>query len=231
MRSTKREIGLIIGTSLIVVSVIGVYGFVQYRSNTDLQRLPNSPINTEQSASKERTSTVQSNDVSVLQVQGSSTNEPTRDPLATQQPLVQSPKQSEKSQSPQLPDPSNFEVYEKYIDQQQTLYAEIAIGDGEEIKSGDTISVTYQGWLTDGQLFDRSRVNEEGVIEPFTFKLGSQQVIRGWEEGITGMKIGGKRRLIIPPASGYGSTGTGPIPPNAMLIFDVYVAYLQPAQP
>jgi FKBP-type peptidyl-prolyl cis-trans isomerase len=79
----------------------------------------------------------------------------------------------------------------------------------------------YQGWLTNGQLFDQSRVNEQNQIEPYVFQLGGGQVIQGWEQGIVGMKEGGKRRLIIPSSLGYGSTGQGPIPANAMLIFDV----------
>jgi FKBP-type peptidyl-prolyl cis-trans isomerase len=78
------------------------------------------------------------------------------------------------------------------------------------------VSVQYTGWLSDGTPFDTSRGGA-----PFVFVLGAGQVIAGFDEGVRGMEIGGKRRLIVPPALGYGSTGAGPIPPNATLIFDV----------
>ena len=94
----------------------------------------------------------------------------------------------------------------------------IAEGDGETAKSGMQVSVHYQGRLTDGTIFDDSQ--KRGT--PFSFTLGSGQVIPGWEQGIAGMKIGEKRVLTIPPELGYGAAGAGEvIPPNATLIFDV----------
>lgn len=96
---------------------------------------------------------------------------------------------------------------------------DLIIGTGIEAVSGKVISVHYTGTLTNGTKFDSSK--DRG--EPFEFTLGAGQVISGWDKGFTGMKIGGKRKLIIPPAMGYGDTGTpgGPIPPNATLIFEV----------
>jgi FKBP-type peptidyl-prolyl cis-trans isomerase len=97
-------------------------------------------------------------------------------------------------------------------------YVDLKVGDGAIAENGMDVSVHYTGWLTDGTRFDGS----EGG-QPLSFRLGSGQVIRGWEDGIRGMRVGGKRKLTIPPAMGYGDRGTpgGPIPPNATLVFDV----------
>ena len=92
-------------------------------------------------------------------------------------------------------------------------------GTGEEVKSGDNIAVHYTGTLEDGTKFDSSL--DRG--KPFVFTLGIGQVIKGWDMGVLGMKVGEKRKLVIPPELGYGETGTpgGSIPPNATLIFEV----------
>jgi FKBP-type peptidyl-prolyl cis-trans isomerase FkpA len=91
---------------------------------------------------------------------------------------------------------------------------------------GQKVKVDYTGWLTNGKKFDSS----VGTGKPFAFNVGEGQVIRGWDEGIPGMKVGGKRQLRIPPELGYGSTGTpdGTIPPNATLIFDVRLVSVAP---
>lgn len=95
---------------------------------------------------------------------------------------------------------------------------DIKAGTGKTAIGGMDVSVHYTGWLTNGKKFDSSVDRDE----PFTFQLGSRHVIKGWDEGIVGMKVGGKRRLEIPPDLGYGTRGTGrAIPPNATLIFDV----------
>jgi FKBP-type peptidyl-prolyl cis-trans isomerase len=91
------------------------------------------------------------------------------------------------------------------------------IGDGKEVKSGDTIIINYKGTLTDGTKFDSSY--DRG--EPFETQIGVGQVIKGWDLGVIGMKVGGKRKLIIPPSLGYGSQSAGSIPPNSTLIFEV----------
>ena len=97
-------------------------------------------------------------------------------------------------------------------------YWDIIVGTGATAIPGKPVSVHYTGWLTNGDKFDSSL--DRG--KPFVFPLGEGQVIKGWDEGVTGMKAGGKRQLRIPPALGYGDTGAGGvIPPKATLIFDV----------
>lgn len=97
-------------------------------------------------------------------------------------------------------------------------YWDIKAGTGAEAKDGQNVTVHYTGWLTDGKKFDSSV--DRG--QPFQFQLGTGHVIKGWDEGVAGMKVGGKRQLRIPPELGYGSRGAGGvIPPNAILIFDV----------
>ena len=98
-------------------------------------------------------------------------------------------------------------------------YWDIKVGAGDIAKTGDKVKVHYTGWLTTGKKFDSS----VDANQPFDFTIGAGDVIKGWDEGVAGMKVGGKRQLRIPPDLGYGASGTpgGPIPPNATLIFDV----------
>jgi FKBP-type peptidyl-prolyl cis-trans isomerase len=97
-------------------------------------------------------------------------------------------------------------------------FIDVQVGTGDEAQSGKFVTVHYTGWLTDGKKFDSSR--DKG--RPFSFTLGGRDVIRGWDEGVVGMRVGSMRRLIIPANLGYGSRGAPPvIPPNATLIFDV----------
>ena len=97
-------------------------------------------------------------------------------------------------------------------------YWDIVVGTGATAVAGNTVKVHYSGFLTSGEKFDSSR--DRG--EPFSFPLGAGQVIKGWDDGVAGMKVGGQRQLRIPPELGYGVAGAGgAIPPNATLIFDV----------
>ena len=94
---------------------------------------------------------------------------------------------------------------------------DIKVGSGATAEDGKNVSVDYRGTLTNGTVFDESYKRGQ----PFDFVLGSGAVIPGWDQGVKGMKVGGKRKLIIPPDLGYGAGGQGPIPPNATLIFEV----------
>jgi len=97
-------------------------------------------------------------------------------------------------------------------------YWDIKVGIGATAATGHKVKVDYTGWLTNGKKFDTS----VGTGHPFEFTLGASEVIKGWDEGVAGMKVGGKRQLRIPPDLAYGSRGAGGvIPPNATLIFDV----------
>jgi FKBP-type peptidyl-prolyl cis-trans isomerase len=97
-------------------------------------------------------------------------------------------------------------------------YVDLKVGEGDEAKAGKVVEVHFTGWLENGTKFDSSR--DRG--EPLKFKLGVGTVIKGWDEGLAGMRVGGKRKLLIPSALGYGKQGAGGlIPPNANLVFEV----------
>jgi FKBP-type peptidyl-prolyl cis-trans isomerase len=103
-------------------------------------------------------------------------------------------------------------------------YIDLVVGTGREAGPGDTATVNYTGWLENGKKFDSSF--DHG--KPFSFRIGAGQVIKGWEEGVTGMKVGGKRKLMVPPFLGYGARGAGDaIPPNAKLTFEVELLTLR----
>ena len=102
-------------------------------------------------------------------------------------------------------------------------YADLAVGQGPAARSGSTVAVQYTGWLTNGREFDSSRRGK-----PLEFRIGNREVIDGWDEGLTGMKVGGKRKLVIPPSLGYGAEGSPPvIPANATLVFEVELVGLR----
>lgn len=94
---------------------------------------------------------------------------------------------------------------------------DVVIGGGAVAASGDTVSVHYIGTLLNGSQFDSSYSRNQ----PFSFRLGANQVIQGWERGVPGMRVGGKRRLTIPPSLGYGNQANGPIPANSTLKFEI----------
>jgi peptidylprolyl isomerase len=123
--------------------------------------------------------------------------------------------------------PGNFPADGKYqVTTPSGLeYTDVKVGDGATPKTGQDVTVHYAGYLLDGKKFDASR--DHGG-KPFTFTIGEGQVIKGWDEGVMGMKVGGERLLRIPPDLGYGARGAGgAIPPNATLLFDVELLGVQ----
>ncbi len=106
---------------------------------------------------------------------------------------------------------------------------DLTVGTGTTATVGRTVSVTYTGWLYDASKTDNKGVQFDSNVgqASFSFLLGAGRVIAGWDQGVVGMKTGGKRRLIIPPSLGYGSAGIGPIPGNATLVFDVELTFVQ----
>jgi hypothetical protein len=103
------------------------------------------------------------------------------------------------------------------------VYEDLQVGDGATVKSGDTISVNYTGWLEDGTQFDSTITKGQ----PVDFQIGVGQVISGWDEGVVGMNVNGTRLLVIPPSLGYGSTANGSIPANSSLVFEVQVVSIK----
>jgi FKBP-type peptidyl-prolyl cis-trans isomerase FkpA len=103
---------------------------------------------------------------------------------------------------------------------------DLVVGTGATANTGSVATVTYNGWL-----YDTSKVDGKGTFfdggTGFSFTLGAGQVIAGWDQGVVGMRVGGQRRLIIPPDLAYGSSGSGPIPPNATLVFDITLTGVQ----
>ena len=106
---------------------------------------------------------------------------------------------------------------------------DLRAGSGPAAENGSILTVIYTGWL-----YDESRPDQKGLQfdsnvsgTPFTFSLGAAQVIRGWDEGLVGAQAGGIRRLVVPPALGYGGVRNGPIPPNSTLVFDVEITAVE----
>lgn len=118
-------------------------------------------------------------------------------------------------------DPSTFAQYEKYKDNGSALFGDVQAGSGAALGDNQQATILYKGWLTNGTLFDQSRTDSSGRLQPLAFTEGGHQVIPGMEEGVAGMKAGGIRLIIVPPGQGYGSQGQGNIPGGAVLVFEV----------
>jgi FKBP-type peptidyl-prolyl cis-trans isomerase len=128
------------------------------------------------------------------------------------------PFKHEKSNDAQVAYPLGPDADGYYTSSTGLKFKDVNKGDGPRPRQGQTVVVHYTGWLTNGEKFDSSV--DRG--QPFEFVLGAGNVIKGWDEGVKGMHIGGERRLLIPPQLGYGAKGAGSsIPPNAKLLFDV----------
>jgi FKBP-type peptidyl-prolyl cis-trans isomerase len=95
------------------------------------------------------------------------------------------------------------------------MYRDLTPGDGDLVKTGNTVTLRYSGYLPNGNSFDKNQEPDQ----PLEFKLGQRRTITGWEEGLIGMRVGSRRQLIVPPSLGYGAAGNGKVPPDATLIF------------
>lgn len=132
-------------------------------------------------------------------------------------PLTQAVAAAESPEGLQYAPDLKVNITEMAKTQSGLLWQDLTVGSGDSVMAGQTASVTYTGWLPDGSKFD-SNVGRS----PFEFRVGAGEVIQGWDEGVAGMKVGGKRKLVIPGHLGYGAQGApGVIPPNATLVFDV----------
>ena len=133
-------------------------------------------------------------------------------PTQTPQQPKEKPAPMEKTEKTEKPEPKEV------VTPSGLKYVDLKPGEGDEAKSGQIVEVHYTGWLTDGTKFDSSLDRRQ----PFAFRLGAGQVIKGWDEGLAGMKVGGKRKLTIPPGLAYGSRAVGGvIPANSTLLFEV----------
>lgn len=134
---------------------------------------------------------------------------------------------SSSGSSSQSIDPTTFGQYDQYKDKTEALFGDLLVGDGKTVGQTSKVAVYYKGWLTNGTLFDQSRPGSDGKLQPFVFTMGAHSVIPGWEQAIYGMKVGGVRLIVVPPSVGYGATGQGSIPGNAVLVFQVQLLDLQ----
>lgn len=132
----------------------------------------------------------------------------------TQQPQESPAPQTQSLSSPAVQGAQNMQPSQQAT---ELKIEDVTVGSGDEAVAGKEVTVHYTGTLTNGQKFDSSKDRNQ----PFTFTLGAGQVIEGWDKGVAGMKIGGVRKLTIPPEMGYGPRAIGPIPANSTLLFDV----------
>lgn len=205
----------------VTILVLGAGGGAYYwqKQSTDIAQQPQAAQEVDTTGSNtplELQEAAGSSSPSSLRVDNSTNNDANvQGQISTQAPTsAATPKQP--------PGPETFQEYDKYKDGTTALFGELVAGTGAEVGANSKVAVYYKGWLTNGTLFDQSRNDPKtNQLQPFVFQMGAQSVITGWEQGIFGMKVGGTRRLIIPPAVGYGATGQGPIPGNAVLVFDV----------
>lgn len=207
----------IIGVVAVLLVLVGTIGYVLFKNKNALQSVTKQNQTAQASQEDSGSSLLNVEDKNSISL-GSGGNS-----LGLQTNLGQ---QSSGSTNSKQED--NFAVYEKYKDEKNALIGEIEEGTGPVADKGKKVALLYKGWLTNGSLVDESKPSQAGgKIVPLSFQIGGGQVIAGMEQGVFGMKEGGKRRIIIPPAVGYGDHGYGSIPANSVLIFDVELVSVQ----
>jgi FKBP-type peptidyl-prolyl cis-trans isomerase len=220
---TKKEIGLLVGVFVLIFAGVGAAVFILSNNagNTPSKAYANKALNSQQTTPlSEGQNTA---DDSLTVVAGQNTTNAAQ--LGSGQ--VASTPNGGTVAPAAVPGPETFAQYDQYKTNQTSLFGDIEKGTGNEAVSGKKVAVYYKGWLTNGQIFDQSKPGGDGKLQPFVFTLGAGQVIAGWEQSIAGMKVGGTRRLIIPPSVGYGATAQNGIPANSVLIFDVELLAIQ----
>lgn len=237
---TKKEIFVTLGIFLTILTGIGVGLFFVTKNQTNakknvastVQSSQVSPSSDEMPLSQTQSNTQNSDPNSLTVVAGANTGNPGQ--LGSGQVAASTGSGNTSSSgcsTYNAPAPESFSQYEQYTASQGALTGDIVTcPNGAELKSGYKAAVYYKGWLTNGTLFDQSRPNESGQLQPFILTLGAGQVIKGWEQGLLGMKVGGTRRIIVPASLGYGAAAQGKIPANSLLIFDVQLLDIQAPQ-
>ena len=204
---SKRALWLIAGCCLVVLA--SVLGFLIIFNNRAKPRLVT--VNRPQAAVAQSTPAPISVD---------STNQQTVNVVSDPVTQLTGNQTSASTQQNQI-DPTTFIQYEKYSGSAHSLFGDISTGTGTAVAAGSKVAIYYSGWLTNGTLFDQTKKDTNGNQQPFLFTEGAHEVIPGMEEGVAGMKVGGKRLIIVPPAVGYGSKAQGSIPANSTLVFVV----------
>lgn len=222
---TKIKVFGVVGAIVAVVAVVAGGGFIAVRYYS-----PKKPALSSQTTQITPTDSAAQTPSSLKVITNDNMNSATQ-AAGTQQSFNGAPANSNANGGGAIPnnpfDPTTFAQYEKYKDSKGALFGDVVVGTGAALEANQKAVVFYKGWLTNGTVFDESRPGSDGKLTPFTFTLGAHQVIPGLEEGVTGMKVGGVRLVIIPSALGYGAKGQGPIPPNSILIFQVQLENVQ----
>lgn len=205
--------------SVMVISILAIGGFIFYSANSSKSSKNKAIVSNEKS----------SNSGSSLEV---TNNSGLGAGIGNDAQSLGEKTEKSNTNSSQTNNQQNFTEYEKYKTEKNALFGEVKQGTGAEVKIDDKVAVYYKGYLTSGQIFDNQWPAKEGdKPKPFEFEVSSKgNVIAGLKQGIIGMKVGGTRRIIIPPAVGYGDKGQGSIPPDSVLIMDVELLSINPKQ-
>ncbi len=228
LKNKKILIGSVV--AVIVIAGVGIGAWLQFGKDADVSASTTtevagavSNLNPQQSQSDTISLTPKPaeqkdpNALSVSNSQSTSTNLGS----GTRQQTTQSNGSNSSTSS------QDFSQFEQYKDKNEVYFGEVVTGTGTEAVKDKQLAVTYKGYLTNGQIFDQSRATSNGQLQPLLFTLGAGQLIPGFEQGVAGMKVGGTRRVIIPPSLGYGDKAQNGIPANSVLVFDITLTAAQ----